>query len=98
MANSADTAFEQRYAFAHSIGHIVLHPGENIIDWKNNLHHENEEPKEWEANQFADALLMDEDLFLSKWDELNNDISKISANFGVSKERVTARATLLGLA
>lgn len=98
MANSADSALEQRYAFAHAIGHIVLHPGENVIDRKNNLHHTNEEQKEWEANQFADCLLMDEDLFLSKWDECNGDIGKIAGVFGMPKERVSARAVLLGIA
>lgn len=97
FANSSDSAMEQRYAFAHAIGHVVLHPGENIIARKLTLHYTNEEKKEWEANQFADELLMETTLFLSKWDELSENQRKMGQAFGLTKERIAARATLLGI-
>ena len=97
MANSADSPAEQRYAFAHAIAHAVLHPGENMVDRKNNLHHTNEDPKESEANQFADELVMENGVFLTKWDELNGDLNRLGSAFGVTKERITARASKLGI-
>lgn len=97
FANSGDAPTEQRYAFAHAIGHAVLHAGKNMVDKKQNLHFTNEEPVEWEANQFADELLMESRLFLTKWDELNGDISKMSQTFGLTKERITARAKNLDI-
>ena len=95
LANSVDPAVEQRYAFAHAIGHIVLHEGGNVIDRYNNLSPKNEEPEEWEANLFADELLMEGNLFLQKWDELNGDISRIANVYGLGKERVQNRAKKL---
>ena len=97
FANSADQPAEQRYAFARAIGHAVLHPGKNIVVKKSSLHFSNEEPEEMEANLFADELLMESVLFLTKWDELNMDIGKMAQAFGLTKERITARATILGI-
>lgn len=95
MANATDTNAEQRYAFAHAIGHVVLQEQGNVVDKKTNLHYENEDPNEWEANRFADELLMETMLFLAKWDELRADLSRLANLFAVSKERIHARATLL---
>ena len=97
FANSGDPPTEQRYAFAHAIGHVILHPGKNLVIKKQCLHFSNEEPEEWEANQFADELLMESRLFLSKWDELHNDVGKMAQAFGLTRERITARATILGI-
>jgi len=98
LANSTDTPAEQRYAFAHAIGHVMLQEKGNVVDKKSNLHHENEDLEEWEANRFADELLMETMLFLGKWDDLKADRSQLANHFGVSKERIQARATILGIA
>lgn len=98
MANAADAPTEQRYAFAHVIGHVLLQSEGNVVDTKSNLHHENKDPTELEANRFADELLMETMLFLEKWDQLGGDRSKLANLFGVSKERIQIRATLLGIA
>jgi Zn-dependent peptidase ImmA (M78 family) len=98
LANAGDPAPEQRYAFAHAIGHAVLHPGTNFVDRRQNLHFSVEEPlEEWEANQFADELVMESNGFLRKWDELNGDLGKISSQLALPRERIQARAQLLGL-
>lgn len=97
FANSADQPVEQRYAFARAIGHAVLHPGKNTVVKKSSLHFSNEEPEEMEANLFADELLMESTLFLTKWDELHNDIGRMAQAFGLTRERITARATILGI-
>jgi Zn-dependent peptidase ImmA (M78 family) len=98
FANALDPAPEQRYAFAHAIGHVVLHPGNNRVDRRQHLHHAIESPMEaWEANQFADALLMDSRLFALKWEELRGDLSRLASAWVVPKERLIVRAKALGL-
>ena len=97
FANSGDPPTEQRYAFAHAIGRVILQPGKNVVVKKQFLHFSIEEPDEWEANRFADELLMESTLFLTKWDELNSDIGKMAQAFGLTRERITARATFLGI-
>lgn len=97
MANAGEPAAEQRYAFCHAIGHVVLHENGNVVDKKANLSPENEEYEEFEANSFADELLMESDLFLRNWDAMNANISKLANTYALSRERVTARARKLGL-
>ena len=98
MANAGDPPEEQRYAFCHAIAHVVLHQNGNVIDKKWNLHPDNEEFEEFDANSFADELLMESDQFLRNWDSMNGDIPKLSRTYGLTKERVTTRAKKLGLA
>ncbi len=97
FANSNDDKAEQRYSFAHAIGHTVLHPGKNFVIRKAHLHHTNEVLEEWEANQFADELLMNSDVFLRKWDEWGSVTSQVAGVFGLSKERINVRAKALQL-
>jgi Zn-dependent peptidase ImmA (M78 family) len=98
MANAGDSKEEQRYAFAHAIAHVVMdETGGNVIDKKANLHPSMEEPAEWDANQFANELLMEGDLFLKKWDQLGGDQRRIAQVFVVSKERISTRAIALGI-
>jgi len=97
FANSNDPSAEQRYSFAHAIGHVVLHEGKNFVIRKSHLHPTNEIQEEWEANQFADELLMYQDLFLHKWDEFGGAPMQLAGVFGLSKERITARARALSI-
>jgi len=97
FANASDQSQEQRYSFAHAIGHVVLHEGKNFVIKKTHLHPSNEDPEEWEANQFADELLMNQDIFLQKWDEFGGASISVAGCFGLSKERITARAQALNI-
>jgi len=97
MANAGDPPEEQRYAFSHAIAHVVLHENGNVVDKRANLSPENEELDEFDANSFADELLMESDTFLRNWDTMNGNVSKLASSYALSKERITARAKKLGL-
>jgi Zn-dependent peptidase ImmA (M78 family) len=97
MANAGDSPEEQRYSFAHAIGHVVLEEEGNVVDKKTNLHPSIEEQKEWDANQFANELLMGNTIFLKKWDECNGDQPKVARAFCLAKDRIISRASALKL-
>jgi Zn-dependent peptidase ImmA (M78 family) len=98
FANAGDPAAEQRYAFGHAIAHAVLHPGRSVVDRRQNLHHTVEDPlDEWEANQFADELLMETHAFLQKWEELRGDIGRLTNHLALPRDRVLVRVYQLGL-
>jgi Zn-dependent peptidase ImmA (M78 family) len=103
-----DTPARKRFSIAHEIGHYLLHmPTDDdleIVDKTDNFRSIPEESsewtddrrKEWEANIFAAALLMDEDLIRAEWLK-SKDISKIAWRFQVSQSAVAIRLTSLGL-
>lgn len=99
---------EQRKAFtiAHELGHLFLHMGfrTNHALWEQ----QNEtvyrrfgsSEQEYQANEFAAALLMPKDIYKKKLDDFSNgihvDISKVAKFFNVSTAAATNRGRFLG--
>lgn len=100
----------QRFSIAHEIGHLFLHMGylinntlwEEVGDYRDSVYYRfGHNSEEYEANEFAAAILMPEQEFkrISR-ENLSAgqfDIRNIASYFGVSEEAVSTRGKWLGL-
>ncbi len=110
--NSSHHPNRQRFSLAHEIGHFVLHERQQTaienayVDKAMRLYHRADRrdlgqsgKMEWEANLFAAALLMPEELLRSKVldegydleDEL--DVSRLAVVLKVSEQALSIRLT-----
>ena len=106
--NALDPGFRQRFTIAHELGHLLLHEDTDLqvdqhafLAFRNLKSSSTNDPKEVEANQFAATLLMPEELLrqcvldLEGDRDLENSISKLAQQFGVSEQAMTIRLTSL---
>lgn len=94
VLNSNHSETRQRFTLAHEIGHYILHADmETEIVWRDHLSAAGTDPREMEANRFAGALLMPEDLFHSVLDAFTED--RAARFFNVSLEALRVRAKIL---
>ena len=109
--NRSHVPVRQRFTIAHEIGHYVLHrkSGDLFID----RHHKvfardksssrGEDEKEVEANAFAAALLMPEELVEEELDRIGfdlgdeADVRELANKFNVSTQSMLFRLTNLGV-
>lgn len=102
----ADLAYNRRFAIAHELGHLVLHRhliGHGLNDSKefkgvNVGHYFNSDVKrhhEAEANKFAAALLMPEELIRA--DSPHLDVNSYCEKYQVSERALLLRLKSLGL-
>lgn len=105
--NADDHSVRKRFTIAHELGHFFLHfagkEGEFIDDADNfrvpvepDAAWTDERRKEWEANVFAAALLMNEGLVRRIWPEIR-DIEGMARWFQVSQQAMAIRLDELGL-
>jgi len=109
--NNSDDRLKQRFTVAHELGHVVLHlndieDGEhpeqdiNILRRNSNIKfkYTNKyiETAEKEANQFAAALLMDEELVRAVWGKFSS-LETMAEAFGVSEGTMAYRLGNLDL-
>jgi Zn-dependent peptidase ImmA (M78 family) len=107
--NANEPPARKRFTIAHEIGHKLLHMTLNadaeFVDNDDNFRTNEtidvsswteERVREWEANTFASALLMNRELVLAKWQE-TNDINYLAWVFQVSQPAMSIRLTQLGL-
>ena len=100
----------ERFSVAHELGHLFIHMGFQTDDLKWNGIPEGESSErarygvsesEYEANEFAAALLMPEAPFRQVVDELAKDdridMSEVAERFGVSVSAARLRGQWLGL-
>lgn len=110
-----DAPVRRRFSIAHEIGHHVLgHQFEDgqhvhvdrghIITPRDSRSSTGEDPQEVEANQFAAALLMPQDIIraragaVTKSGPLRDDhVAQLAREFEVSEQAMTIRLTTLGL-
>jgi Zn-dependent peptidase ImmA (M78 family) len=112
LINSSDSPNRQRFSLAHEIGHFFLgHEGEYFVDQfalnKRDVRSSYAiDPKEIEANAFAAALLMPENIVLQQAVELINSkkvtrqealIKHLAITFSVSESAMGYRLVNLGL-
>jgi Zn-dependent peptidase ImmA (M78 family) len=108
FVNHADSPLRKRFTIAHELGHLLLHmEGESaeFVDPKFNFRPTDpyeqfdswseDRKKEWEANRFAAALLMDESLILSAIKSI--PASDLALHFQVSQQAMSIRLNELGL-
>jgi len=97
----------KRFTVAHEIGHFVLHlvgRDGDFVDTSDNFRAlvdpeadwTPERRMEWEANVFAAALLMDEELVRRKWQEIG-ELEGLSRWFQVSRPAMAFRLESLGI-
>lgn len=104
---SSYSAERKQFAVAQELGHLFLHMGYKISPklWdkqKNMVHYESKSPlEEYQANDFADALLMPKDVYkkvLNQYAARNKvQTAKIAEYFGVSVSAAYGRGKSLGL-
>jgi Zn-dependent peptidase ImmA (M78 family) len=109
--NTRTSRKRQRFSIAHEIGHVVLHPLNTLIvdhsvrmDWRDGVSSLGTNRQEIEANAFAAALLMPQDMIISRVkgytsqvssrDELISDLARV---FDVSTEAMGFRLINLGI-
>ncbi len=97
--NSTDPDKRKRFTIAHELGHYFLHLNNKddalVVEYRTINNNGNDE-KEKEANSFAAALLMDEVLVKSLWNDLKS-VQAIADIFQVSYEAMGYRLNNLGL-
>nr|DAO82996.1 MAG TPA: IrrE protein [Caudoviricetes sp.] len=94
--NKDDQVGRQRFTIAHEIGHILLHQKDNkgaFVDYRNKTTYDH---REFEADNFAAALLMPKDRSIELWNKLN-DVDDFAGIMGVSKAAASIRLMNLGL-
>lgn len=107
--NTNEPPNRKRFSIAHEIGHRLLHmdSGEvsEFVDNEDNFRATevseaetwtDDRRREWEANIFAGALLINEELLRDKWQNCK-DPSYLAWMFQVSPTAMIVRLTQLGL-
>ena len=97
----------KQFAIAQELGHLFLHTGYKISPklWnkqRNMFYYESKYPlEEYQANDFAEALLMPKDVYKKVLDQytVGNKVqtAKIAEYFGVSVSTAYSRGNSLGL-
>lgn len=93
-----------KFTIAHELGHFFFHyiiglccqgpmKATRLINAKSS----DEKRAEVEANWFAAAFLMPENIFCNQWNINKGDVNKLSEFFQVSKSAINIRANDLGL-
>lgn len=85
-----------RFTIAHELGHYVLH--HQPSDGPKSFQRFGRSTQETEANAFAGALLMPEDLFRSAWERHGGSLPLVARDLLVSHSAADVRSQVLGLA
>ena len=104
---SSYSAERKQFAIAQELGHLFLHMGYKISQklWdkqKNMVCYESKSPlEEYQANDFADALLMPKDIYKKVLEQYTTgnkvQTAKIAEYFGASVSTAYSRGKSLGL-
>lgn len=80
-----------RMTVAHEIGHLLLHSGKHVFHFEEPLNDNRFDP-EWQADEFAAALLMPRASFSRM-----RSVGQAMKYFGVSKAAAIRRARVIGI-
>jgi Zn-dependent peptidase ImmA (M78 family) len=108
ILNKDHSPTRRRYSIAHEIGHFILHPPEeSYIDVaaRSEKSSDGTDPREIEANAFAAALLMPEQLLCQRvprpldvsFEDDAEKVNQLAKEFNVSTMAMTYRLLNLGL-
>jgi len=97
VVNSAHHQNRQRYTIAHEIGHFCLHRYA-VKEFRDRVFFRAtaSNQMEWEANEFAGAILMSEQNFRRLLHEGVSSVDDLAVRFGVSSLALRVRAKQLG--
>jgi Zn-dependent peptidase ImmA (M78 family) len=109
--NTRTSRKRQRFSIAHEIGHVIMHPLNPLIvdhsvrmDWRDGVSSLGTNRQEIEANAFAAALLMPQDMVInsvkkhaSESTSRDDLISELAHIFDVSTEAMGFRLINLGI-
>ena len=107
FVEQSDPPYRKRFSIAHELGHHFLHLLEDgeIVDKRADMFREKEpsvesmspeQLREIQANWFAAALLMPEDLVRAEWHKYPN-MTRMAERFNVSEEAMGYRIDTLNL-
>lgn len=107
LVNANDTPLRKRFTIAHEIGHLLLHlntDGELVdhidnfrtVEHAPNAEWNEERKREFEANVFAAALLMDAAAVIMEWRNLQS-LEDMAKTFSVSEIAMSYRLNELGI-
>jgi Zn-dependent peptidase ImmA (M78 family) len=109
FVNVNDPPARKRFTIAHEIGHLLLHMPQaedgEYVDTEDSFRSGEvpyddtwpaERRAEWEANTFAGALLIDEELLRNEW-AASRDPDLLAWKFQVSAAAMAVRLAQLGL-
>ena len=98
LVNDQDAKVRQRFTIAHELGHYFLHMKERDTDEPIISFRSDNSPREREANSFAAALLVPEDLLREEYGKMVIPVSDALADiFRVSKAAMRIRLEELEL-
>lgn len=80
-----------RMTVAHELGHLLLHSGQRVFHFSEPMNDNRFDP-EWQADQFAAALLMPREAFSRM-----RTVKQAMKTFGVSKAAAIRRARVIGI-
>jgi len=80
-----------RMTVAHELGHLLLHSGQHVFHFEEPVNDNRFDP-EWQADQFAAALLMPRYAFAKM-----RSVHEAMRTFGVSKAAAIRRARVVGI-
>lgn len=98
LVNKDHNISRQRYTMAHELAHYCLHRDSNIMFEDRSFFRkgENKTSMEYEANEFAAALLMQEESIAEILNERSSSLSDMANLFGVSLIAMRYRLINLG--
>ena len=96
--NAIEVPFRKRFTIAHEVGHVVLHPEANRVDYRGDIGYSpDQKARETEANAFASELLMPRHVFEALWHAHGGDVDAVAAQLEVSVQAATIQAKKLKL-
>lgn len=106
VVNKRDSRARKRFTIAHELGHLLMHRGRPLlVDGDVRISERTASdfastPEEREANQFAAALLMPEELVLREWEKVHPTpaaVAELAQRCEVSLSAMQFRLTNLGI-
>lgn len=108
LVNQDDPPYRKRFSIAHELGHHFLHlisDGEFVdkesdlfrgVEFEDSKAFLDRDRQEVQANIFAAALLMPEDMVREEFKNVSS-VDELAIKFGVSSQAMAIRLTILGL-
>lgn len=102
--NSAESEKRQNFTIAHELGHLFIHMGYliNKEQWEKSteytdspMYRQGYSEEEYEANEFAGAFLMPEEIFKSLAEKFT--LPTVASRFNVSQDAALTRGRWLGI-
>lgn len=95
LINSNMPSGERLFTLAHELGHVILHPSKDHMDFRFKKLGQTQNDEESEANLFAYELVMPFTAFTKAYRDHDGDTYSIAEHFSVEEARVSKRLHFL---